>query len=96
MVSWFLSGRIIIVFQIFMIHIIKYYIRLKRLAGIHELKNLPWLVGGDLNVILFDTEKSGLQRPDSQLSDFLEALDDCGYTIWPLEVTNLLGATNKR
>lgn len=30
---------------------------LRRLAGMHELNSLPWLVGGDFNEILYDSEK---------------------------------------
>lgn len=32
---------------------------LSRLYNIHELKNLPWLVGGDFNEILYESEKVG-------------------------------------
>lgn len=30
---------------------------LQRLAGLHELKDLPWVIGGDFNEITFDSEK---------------------------------------
>lgn len=45
---------------------------LKRLASIHELKLLPWLVGGDFNEILYDSEKAGgVSRAFNQISAFL-------------------------
>lgn len=32
---------------------------LRRLAGIYELKFIPWIVGGDFYEILFESEKVG-------------------------------------
>lgn len=44
---------------------------LRRLAGIHELKNIRWLVGGDFNEILYESEKyGGTVRSESQMSFF--------------------------
>lgn len=52
---------------------------LKRLADIPELRLLPWLVEGDFNEILFESEKLGGQsRNLSQMTDFSEALDESG------------------
>ncbi|XP_073152537.1 uncharacterized protein [Henckelia pumila] len=52
---------------------------LRRIYGIHELQQLPWLVGGDFNEILFESEKmGGLVRPLPQMKDFADALVDCG------------------
>lgn len=52
---------------------------LRRLAGIHELKHLPWVLGGDFNEILFESEKrGGVSRPFSQMQAFSDALEDCG------------------
>ncbi|XP_075499819.1 uncharacterized protein LOC142538372 [Primulina tabacum] len=52
---------------------------IRRLAGIHELSSLPWLVGGDFNEILFDSEKfGGMLRANAQMTEFSNTLDDCG------------------
>lgn len=52
---------------------------LRRIASIHELKHLPWVVGGDFNDILYDSEKmGGVTRPFAQLQDFADAIADCG------------------
>lgn len=41
---------------------------LRRLAGIRELKGLPWLVGGDFNEIYFDSKKlGGNHQPSTQM-----------------------------
>lgn len=49
---------------------------LLRLSGNHELNQLPWLVGGDFDEILFDSEKKGgLMRAESQMMFFA---DECG------------------
>lgn len=51
---------------------------LRRLKEIHELKELPWLVGGDFNEICFDTEKKGGNpRLMKQTRAFRDVLDDC-------------------
>ncbi|XP_075483594.1 uncharacterized protein LOC142523746 [Primulina tabacum] len=51
---------------------------LSRLSAMQELRDLPWLVGGDFNEICFDTEKwGGNPRPLSQTRAFREALDVC-------------------
>lgn len=51
---------------------------LRRLKGMNELRDLPWLVGGDFNEICFDTEKiGGNKRPPSQMQAFREALEVC-------------------
>ncbi|XP_073152580.1 uncharacterized protein [Henckelia pumila] len=52
---------------------------LRRLEGIHELKNLPWLIGGDFNEILFESEKMGGQRRSIvQMTAFSNVMEDCG------------------
>jgi hypothetical protein len=49
-----------------------------RMRSIHQNNNLPWVVMGDLNEILFDYEKEGgRQRPPRYIQDFHRALDDC-------------------
>lgn len=42
--------------------------------------NLPWLVLGDFNKILFDCKKKGgPSRLQREMNDFREALNDLGY-----------------
>jgi hypothetical protein len=49
------------------------------LRRIHAMSDLPWIVIGDFNEILDDSEKiGGLQRPRWQIENFRAALDDCG------------------
>ncbi|KAK3230319.1 hypothetical protein Dsin_002200 [Dipteronia sinensis] len=49
---------------------------LKRLQG---LSDLPWLYIGDFNEILYNFEnEGGVEKPQSQLEGFREALDHCG------------------
>ncbi|XP_073291073.1 uncharacterized protein [Primulina huaijiensis] len=49
-----------------------------RLHSIPELKLLPWLVGGDFNEILSESEKvGGCSRPLQQMRDFRNTLSDC-------------------
>ncbi|KAK6147624.1 hypothetical protein DH2020_018536 [Rehmannia glutinosa] len=51
---------------------------LRRLFNIPELKDMPWLVGGDLNEICFSGEKQGGRlRANSQMEAMREALEDC-------------------
>ena len=47
---------------------------LVKLGSIPELSQLPWLVGGDFNEILFDSEKrGGRSRMFQQMRDFQES-----------------------
>lgn len=51
---------------------------LENLGSIHELRHLPWVVGGDFNEILFSSEKvGGLIRNEADMSCFHEALARC-------------------
>ncbi|XP_073030650.1 uncharacterized protein [Primulina eburnea] len=51
---------------------------LYRLREVSELKEIPWLVGGDFNEIFFDSEKlGGNMRAPTQMQAFREALDFC-------------------
>lgn len=51
---------------------------LSRLAGLQELKKLPWLVGGDFNEICCESEKwGGNLRPSNQMQRFRDVLNDC-------------------
>ncbi|KAL5537584.1 hypothetical protein UlMin_044676 [Ulmus minor] len=53
---------------------------LVKLGSIPELSHLPWLVGGDFNEILFDSEKrGGRPRMFQQMRDFQESLVLCGH-----------------
>jgi hypothetical protein len=50
-----------------------------RIRSIHQNNNLPWVVMGDLNEILYDHEKEGgRKRPAKYLQAFHNTLDDCG------------------
>ncbi|KAK9666078.1 hypothetical protein RND81_14G158900 [Saponaria officinalis] len=50
-----------------------------RLTDIKDLSNLPWLVVGDFNKILYDHEKKGgAPRSQREMDDFRLAIDDCG------------------
>ncbi|XP_073139036.1 uncharacterized protein [Henckelia pumila] len=49
----------------------------RRLHGNHELRELPWLVGGDFNEICYDREKfGGNMRPMHQTKEFRDVLKD--------------------
>ena len=49
-----------------------------RLRVIHQNNNLPWLIMGDLNEILFGHEKEGGNpRPRQFMKVFHDTLDDC-------------------
>ncbi|KAL5537575.1 hypothetical protein UlMin_045802 [Ulmus minor] len=52
---------------------------LLKLYSIQELSHLPWLVGGDFNEILLDSEKQG-GRPRAlfHMGDFQSTLNSCG------------------
>ncbi|KAL2935332.1 Cytoplasmic protein NCK2 [Bienertia sinuspersici] len=48
------------------------------LRHLRDMNSLPWLVIGDFNQIIYNSEKSGgVDRADRELNDFREALDDC-------------------
>ncbi|KAL5539433.1 hypothetical protein UlMin_045908 [Ulmus minor] len=52
---------------------------MSKLASIAELSHLPWLVGGDFNEILLDSEKrGGRPRALAQMMNFQSCLDLCG------------------
>jgi hypothetical protein len=49
-----------------------------RFRSLHQQNNLPWIVMGDLNEILFDSEKEGGRvRPQRFIKAFHDTLDDC-------------------
>lgn len=49
------------------------------LRALQSDSNLPWLVVGDMNQILFEAEKEGgVAKSQREMTDFREALDDCG------------------
>lgn len=51
---------------------------LRRIKGLNELRDLPWLVGGDFNEICYDTEKiGGNRRSPSQMQAFRDTLEVC-------------------
>lgn len=50
----------------------------KRIRDLHAKGNLPWVVIGDLNEILYSSEKEGGNaRPMSYMTAFRECLSDC-------------------
>lgn len=52
---------------------------LRRLHEIHELQDLPWLIGGDFNEIFFDCEKlGGIHRSPLAMDVFRITVEDCG------------------
>lgn len=52
---------------------------LGRLSSICEQNQLPWLVRGDFNEILFESvETGGVVRPTAQIQSFSDTLDDSG------------------
>ena len=52
-----------------------------RIRSIHQNNSLPWLIMGDLNEILFDSEKEGGRvRPERYMKAFRDTLDDCNLT----------------
>jgi hypothetical protein len=49
-----------------------------RIRKIHQRNNLPWLIMGDLNEILYAHEKKGGRiRPQRYMNAFHDALDAC-------------------
>ena len=49
------------------------------LSAIHRNSELPWLVGGDLNEILFNFEKKGGSHKSQYILDlFRDTLEECG------------------
>ncbi|XP_073033910.1 uncharacterized protein [Primulina eburnea] len=51
---------------------------LHRLKDMTELREMPWIVGGDFNEICYDSEKlGGNRRAPSQMQSFREALEIC-------------------
>lgn len=52
---------------------------LHRLSQMSEFQLLPWLIGGDFNEILYDSEKKrgGSMRSLSQISAFQDVLNLC-------------------
>ena len=50
------------------------------LRQLNQKFTLPWLCVGDFNKILKSHEKKGRRlRPENQIRDFREALDECGF-----------------
>ncbi|XP_074270702.1 uncharacterized protein LOC141594592 [Silene latifolia] len=49
---------------------------------------LPWVCLGDFNEILYSTEMIGGNRPQRQMNNFRDAIDDCGLRDVPWEGYN--------
>ncbi|XP_074289141.1 uncharacterized protein LOC141614281 [Silene latifolia] len=45
---------------------------------LHSQSQLPWVCIGDFNEIMYSTEMKGGSRPQWQMNNFRNALDDCG------------------
>jgi endonuclease/exonuclease/phosphatase family metal-dependent hydrolase len=51
----------------------------QRIRDMHSRHNLPWILIGDLNEILYDHEKEGGRvRPQQFMQAFQDTLTDCG------------------
>lgn len=51
---------------------------IKRLIGIHELQEIPWIMRGDFNEIFYDNKKWGGNRHSpSQTEAFRNVINDC-------------------
>ena len=62
------------------------------LHSLNQSTNLPWVVIGDFNEILYSHEKEeGAPRPLRMMQSFHDALADCGLETWVLKMKNLLG-----
>lgn len=56
------------------------------LRRLHDCTDSAWVIGGDMNEILWQNEKSGgPERDNRQILDFREVLDDCN--LWDLGCT---------
>ncbi|KAK6131450.1 hypothetical protein DH2020_034816 [Rehmannia glutinosa] len=54
------------------------WVLMQHLAGISELRELPWLMGGDFNEICHQNEKKGGRpRPESQMEEFRTTINAC-------------------
>lgn len=63
----------------------------QRFRNLHAVVDMPWLVMGDLNEIVYPFEEEGDNpRPQQFMQTFREVLDDCSMTLIIL-VRNLLG-----
>jgi exonuclease III len=66
----------------------------QHLRDLHSQSNLPWLVMGDINEILYSIEKEGGNpRPEHLMQNFRDAIEDCNLSdlILVTRDTNLLG-----
>ncbi|KAK6126945.1 hypothetical protein DH2020_039310 [Rehmannia glutinosa] len=54
------------------------WLLLCRLATIQEIKDVPWLVGGDFNEICNHNEKcGGRRRPENKMEEFRNVIEEC-------------------
>lgn len=69
---------------------------LRRLKGLNDLRDLPWLVGGDFNEICYYTEKlGGKKRPPSQMQAFRDTLGYVRFRKYTAMETHLHGLIDK-
>ncbi len=66
------------------------------LAGISSWWEVPWCIGGDLNVVRFPSEKARGQNFTQAMADFSEFISSCGLVDPPRKGDNIHGPMVER